>query len=719
MESPVSGAGVARREFAVSRDEGACVDQQVVVFTDGEVGSRVDGDGVRYMVDSDQSTVGGNDDVWRSGVIVHQGDVFTGDGLHVLVKAEHQVGPAGDGPGGLAGDAQWRGVKAQIKGGAGRVALQVHGVFYNGLQAEGSGAGAQAGGGEAPGARAGQGGLAQTGATDGVIHGDALTGLDGAAVGAAQAGRGVVAGGAGAQCAGGVAKVVCDAGDDGAGLGHIGHGLERGQGVDGAAVVGCAHQGVNNARKVGVGHASDAQQLQLRLGHQCGGASCGVQRRGLHDGVHRIGVCLQPSGGADRGTSGDVQCIAQQADFGGGLYVAYTDSDVLLFAGGRGVVVNTIGAVQDGGVGVDQELDFSRGVDAVANDGKAGQGAVDAVQVAAHAAADAGDAGVQVVLNAGGRAGVEVGVAADKADATDDDVGDGLQLGEAVGVSAVVVFGGNGAHDGVQVVGRDALHADVQEVGSGQARGGGQVGSDILDEVGDAGQLFNLGDGVDVAGKFASDGVVEQGQVFCIGAGSANACTNGGVVSGQRIAAWGGVSRDAVGFGNDFVVGIDQGLHFGAGAHAGVHDVSAGQCAVDGGQVASEAAVHTGHTKVKVSLCAGGGAVVGQCVGGDQRQCRARSAHCCVDYSLQISQGADACALVVGVVDGRNDRRQVVVGNTQDAHGVELGLGERCTASRCGHHGLHCVGQGLQFGDAVDVCGCLGIEHVAQQALFF
>ena len=207
MESPVGGVGVARRQFAVGRDEGTCVHQQVVVFAEGEVGCRVDGDGVRYRVDSDQSAGDVDDDVRRGGVVVHQGEVLAGHGLHSLVKAEHQIGTAGDGPGGLAGDAQGCGVEAQSEGAAGHIALQANRVFYNGLEAVVGGAGAQAGGGKAPGARA-QGGLAQTGAADGVIDGDALAGRYGAGVGATQGGGGVVAGVPIAQDSGGVAKIV-------------------------------------------------------------------------------------------------------------------------------------------------------------------------------------------------------------------------------------------------------------------------------------------------------------------------------------------------------------------------------------------------------------------------------------------------------------------------------------------------------------------------------
>ena len=63
---------------------------------------------------------------------------------------------------------------------------------------------------------------------------------------------------------------------------------------------------------------------------------------------------------------------------------------------------------------LEQELDLSRGADAGADHASAGQGAVDAVEVAACAAGDAGDARVHVGLNVRGRAGVAVGVAADE-----------------------------------------------------------------------------------------------------------------------------------------------------------------------------------------------------------------------------------------------------------------------------------------------------------------
>ena len=643
VKRPIGGRCIGRREFSIGRNEGTCIHQQMVIFTQGEVGHRVDGDGTRGVVDADQAAVGGDDGVGGGVVVVDQGEVFTGNSLDVLVEAEHQVGAAGNGASGLAGDAQGRGVEAQGKDGAGSVVAQMNRIFYKRLQADAGCAGAQAGGGEAPGARAIGVDVScpQPSAIEGVIHGDALACGKGAGVAAAQGRGGIVAGAAGIQCALGVAKVVGHAGDAGVRLRHIGHGFECSQGVDGAAVVDGGDQGPDDSRQVAVGHAGHAQQLKLGFGDSGGTAGCRVQGGGLHDGMHGIGVQLKPGKGVDSAAGYDVQRIAQQSDFARGLDVVHTDGCVLHPSGDRRVVVRAVGAAQYGGIGVDQKLNFSRCVDAAADNAGTGQSAVDAVQVAASARADTGDASVQVGLQAGGRSGVEVGVSTDEGQAVGDGVDCGLQLNQAVGCAAIVRFGSDGANDRVQVVGCDALHTEVQEVVDCDAGAGGLVVDDRLHQVHDAGQFVDLSHGVDVAGQFAGDGAVEQGEIFYIGAGRANARTDGRIVCSQRVAGGSGVRRGAIGFSQDRVVGVHQCLHFGAGVHAGVHNVGAGQGAVDGEQVAVGATCDTRHTHVKVSLCAGRGATVGQCVGSDQCQGTTGCTEGAADSCLQISQGTD------------------------------------------------------------------------------
>ena len=89
---------------------------------------------------------------------------------------------------------------------------------------------------------------------------------------------------------------------------------------------------------------------------------------------------------------------------------------------------------------------------------------------------------------------------------------------------------------------------------------------------------------------------------------------------------------------------------------------------------------------------------------------RAQGAQAGGDDALQARKGVEFTR-IVGGGQSRLDAGEVGVGHIGHAQAFQLGFdGATC------HHRLHRAGQGLQFGHAVDVCGCLGIEHVTQQA---
>ena len=307
-----------------------------------------------------------------------------------------------------------------------------------------------------------------------------------------------------------------------------------------------------------------------------------------------------------------------------------------------------------------------------------------------------------------------------------------MQIGEAVHAAAVVVCGRNGLQHGSQVVRRDAAQAHQAQVVGDQRLAGRQACRSGLDGVGDAGQFVEVGHAVDVTGLAGAHDVVEQRQVLGVGGRQANVSTDGRVLRCCGVFGWGRIGRGVscvgvgvVGFGQDAVVGVDDGLHFGGGvgtitvvgvAQGVVAPLLVVDGAVDGGQVASRDAgdarvgVVVGRRRAGAGFCVSGNVVDG---------CGVR-ANCARHQGLRADQGVE-----LGGVVGRHQRRlhggQVVGGHPADAQALQL-----AQAGVAVHDVLHRVGQGLQFGDAVDGGGigghavaAGGVEHVAQQALFF
>ena len=253
-----------------------------------------------------------------------------------------------------------------------------------------------------------------------------------------------------------------------------------------------------------------------------------------------------------------------------------------------GVAVRAVCCLQDAAVAVHHRLDFGRGVDLGAGDAvgtRGGQQLVDGDQQClvgkARCVVDtghAGDADVGVVLcrwhGVCARVGpVVVGVALNHAQRSGGVGGQGLQFGQAVGGTAVIGLNGNCTQYGAEVAGRgvvgDAGDANFGEVGGGQGLAGGVSGSDFLDVVGNAGQLVDFGDGVDLGGALCTDDVIEQCQFEGICGGVTDVGANGCVVAGQRVldaGVWDVVACvrcvGVVGFGQDFVVGVNHGFDF-------------------------------------------------------------------------------------------------------------------------------------------------------------
>ena len=87
---------------------------------------------------------------------------------------------------------------------------------------------------------------------------------------------------------------------------------------------------------------------------------------------------------------------------------------------------------------------------------------------------------------------------------------------------------------------------------------------------------------------------------------------------------------------------------------------------------------------------------------------------------MQIGQRVHAAG-VQQFTDGQQNAGQVAAGNAGDAEHREVGISEcrrGLTAQRSGHDAADDGGQGVELGVAVHRGGCLGIDHVVQQAGF-
>ena len=305
---------------------------------------------------------------------------------------------------------------------------------------------------------------------------------------------------------------------------------------------------------------------------------------------------------------------------------------------------------------------------------------------------------------------------------------DGLQGTEAVGFAAVVGFGGDGGQHSGQVFWRRAGQADQAEVGFGQGGVGGAACCDLLNGVGNARQVVDLGHGVDTGRLLASHDVAQQGEVVSIGGGSANVSANQSVLLGSGVGrgGCGVVARCAihvVGLRQDDVVGVDDGLHFGRGvcalsvvgvAQRGVWAFLAVDGVVDGAQVAG---CHTGHTGSQVigigrCCCARFGKVSDLVNRSALRRGGGR------DQGLQLAQAVGFAAVVVLGGDGRQHGRQVVHGDAGQAERGKVNCAERRRGCACVRHTLNGVGDAGEFvdlGDGVHIGGGFAAHDVIEQ----
>ena len=250
-----------------------------------------------------------------------------------------------------------------------------------------------------------------------------------------------------------------------------------------------------------------------------------------------------------------------------------------------------------------------------------------------------------------------------------------------------------------------------------------------MDGVGDAGQLVELGDAVHACGVLLVQDAVEQGQVVGAAAGvgrSANVGAEFGEFGRGQDSAWVGA---AVGQGEDFVVGVDDVLDFGAGGgFVGAHGWG-GQGALDGGQVVGrvgaaavvDAVAHAADTSVFEVGHGGRSASVGVGVGLDGGHGAGVGGDGGRHHALQFAQAVRLGAVVVFQGNGLQHGGQVAIGHIAQAHQVQVGRVQRWVgrlARRGGLDGVGDAGQVVQFGHAVDVAGLAGAHDVVEQRQF-
>ena len=491
--------------------------------------------------------------------------------------------------------------------------------------------------------------------------------------------QGFVLGCAGAGGAGGVGlRRGFDGGQSVDGVAH--HRLHAAQGVELRGVRGSG-QGRLQGAEVGRGHAADAQRFELRL--------CGVTG---HHGLHSVGQGLHLGHGVHIGQRFGVDHIAEQGDFLGAVHAIDADGSVVGLRRVGGVVGHAIGVAEDGVVAVHDGLHFGCGVGLCAGDVCVVQGAVDGGQVLGGHTRHA----ERVVLR-GGRAGGAGGV--------------GLRRGFDGG-QGVEGLGHHGLHtaegvefDSVNSSSQCGLHA--AEVGGGHANDaqchelplGGVAVHHGLHGVG---QGLHFGHAVHIGAAFGVDHIAEQGD-FLGGVQTVHA--DGGVVGLGRV----GLSR-VVGVADDGVEAVHDGLHFGRSVGLGAGDVCVVQGAVDGGQIGRADAGHAHGEVLRIARGRGGGGVALR-GGFDGGQGVDGVAHHSLHTGLRVEVRG-----VVGLGGGRErglHGAQVGGCHAADAQGFELGL---CGVAR--HHGLHGVGQRLQFGEGVHIGGGFAVEHFTQEAEF-
>ena len=460
--------------------------------------------------------------------------------------------------------------------------------------------------------------------------------------------------------------------------------------------------------------------LVIGQGHDL--ADRASQRFDLRDRVHRI-----------EGQVAD-HVVEQGQAFGaesGGVHG--TDALVVLRGGvlrGCGIGGQAIGFSQDGAECIDHGLRLGHGVDRCGTDRGGRQSAVDGKDIdAVHAA----DARAREVGHRGCCAAVGLGVLRNDAQQSGVDVVDqGLQLRLGAHARAVVGGGLKRRQDAAQVVRMHACDAQGCEIG-GRRRGRGAARCTGHDRIHGRGHGFDVGHAVHLGRQGLPDHVVEQALGrSTVGHGCGRCRADGCVGTGRWVDVGRGVGIAAVGFGQDQVVGIHQGLDPDRGVDLHASDGRGGQRALDGGQVARLHTRHASGSKVaQAGRCGASGRAAVSGVGLDHGNGRLLALlgqqdlgmvllglrHQC----LQFNQGVCTRAVVGAGHHQVQEDRQVVgvqTRQTQSRQAREADGGQWRGRGALRRQLLQLAGrlrQGLDLGDGVDVGGAEVGDGIVEQ----
>ncbi len=293
-----------------------------------------------------------------------------------------------------------------------------------------------------------------------------------------------------------------------------------------------------------------------------------------------------------------------------------------------------------------------------------------------------------------------------------DGVDQGLQIAGLGDGAAIVGRGRDAGFQGIQLAGAHARCVQTQSLQIGQAQGLGVACSGSHDPLHCGGQGFNLADRVDFVGAEVADAAVQQLQAFNRQVGG-SACTHGAVGGGRGVLARCQVGQGAIGFGQDEVVGVDDGLNFRTAVGQRAGDRGRGQCALHGGQVL--AVDPRDARKAEVRRGGQGAGVVFGVLGDDAQRVLLSGG---LQQGAQFSQGVRICCCHARGLQHGRENLQLATGHTGDAqclHVLQGQAGRRGLVIGQGHDLADRVGQGFDFRDRVHRIKRQVSDHVVQK----
>ena len=487
-------------------------------------------------------------------------------------------------------------------------------------------------------------------------------------------------------------------------LGDVVHqGPQGGLGGDGRDAAVGRFECAQHSGQVGVGDAA-GEAVELRNGGRSGGRGVVITQ---HD-FGGVGQGLQLGHGVHIGRIFAVHHIADQGG-AGCVDASHAQVGVIGDGGGCGAVaIGAVGGVEHFVVSVDNGLQLGGRIGFGAIDHSTGQCVVDGADIGrghtGHARSGVGGCSGRSASGLRHTRNVVLSEAAEGANRHIQVIDQALQFGQRIGLAAIVGLSCDGGQHGPQVVRRNTAQTDQGEVGCSQCRRGCATGREGLDGIGDAGQFVDLGYAVHPGQGLGPYQVVEQCEVLQGAGRRTDDGTERGILSCTRVHAGCGIGRHAVGFTQNRVVGIDNGLHLRRRVGQAGINARAVECAVDGGQVDAGHTADAGCAILRGVGADGAGAVVLGRIADGSQGCGV-TIHGLVDQVLQFSLRGYRNAIRIGGGQGGQHSRQVVCGDGTGAANCSVRQCVELIQARCrlalpacvGSYHSHRVGQGLHL----------------------